>query len=74
MKGHVLIKAGKWERHEFFRRKNSKISRPDPPIKNIPSLMYVICYIIFVSNALIKDVIFVTKAEVILRNNNILKK
>ena len=39
MKGHASIHSGKWEGHDFFAKKNSKIPRPTPPpIKNVPSL------------------------------------
>lgn len=35
MKGHALIHSGKWEGHDFFLQKISKITRhPPPPKKN----------------------------------------
>ena len=38
VKGRALIHSGKWEGHDFFRKKFLKY--PDPPlsIKNVPSL------------------------------------
>ena len=36
LKGHALIHSRKWEGHDFFRKKNSKI--PPPLITNVPSL------------------------------------
>ena len=41
MKGHALIQSGKWEGHDFFRKKFLKYPgppHPHPPIKNVPSL------------------------------------
>ena len=42
MKGHALIQSGKWEGHDFFRKKFLKYPGPPPPppppIKNVPSL------------------------------------
>ena len=39
MRGHALIHSGKWEGHDFFRKKFLKYpDPPTPPIKNVPSL------------------------------------
>ena len=40
LKGHALIHSGKWEGHDFFRKKFLKYPTqpPPPPIKYLPSL------------------------------------
>ena len=38
MKGHAKIQSGKWEGHDFFGSKISKMPLTTPPIKNVPSL------------------------------------
>ena len=41
VKGHALIQSGKWEGHDFIRKKFLKYpgsQPPPPPVKNVPSL------------------------------------
>ena len=40
MKGHALIQSGKWEGHDFFRKKFLKYPGPTPQLKTYLPLVW----------------------------------